>query len=293
MEGPDSTDEYMLYQMLVGAWPLDLKPTDSAALASFCERIAAWQQKAVREAKLHSGWIEPNIAYEDACRNFLRRLLDPARSSDFLGELASFVDSIAAAGAINGLTQTTLRMTTPGLPDLYQGCEWWDFSLVDPDNRRPVDFEARKQALASTADASELLNTWRDGRIKQRLIGQVLNTRKRNATLFGSGRYLPLHVRGKHANHVFAFAREQGKHIALIAVIRHSAQLVDAEHGLLPTPQRWESTQVILPRALRRADWYDALHDRPAPAFGASMPAGQLFSVWPVAFLTSGTSASS
>jgi (1->4)-alpha-D-glucan 1-alpha-D-glucosylmutase len=293
MDGPDSTDEYMLYQMLVGAWPLDLKPTDNAGLASFYERLAVWQQKAIREAKRHSGWIEPNIAYEESCRNFLRRLLDPTRSSDFLAELASFVDTIAAAGAINGLTQTALRMTTPGLPDLYQGCEWWDFSLVDPDNRRPVDFEARKQALASTADAAALLNTWRDGRIKQRLIGRILNTRQRNAILFGSGRYLPLHVRGKHANHVFAFAREQGKQVALVVVMRHSAQLVDAEHGLLPTPQRWESTQVVLPRALRRSDWYDTLHDCPAPAFGAAMPAAQLFSVWPVAFLTSGATASS
>ena len=145
----DPGDEYMLYQTLLGAWPLDLRADDPKGLAGFRDRVAGWQQKALREAKLRSSWVLPDEAYEAVCSRFLSAALDPARSKAFLADVIEFADFIAPAGAMNGLVQAFLRCTVPGVPDLYQGAEFWDLSLVDPDNRRAVDFAARQDALKS------------------------------------------------------------------------------------------------------------------------------------------------
>ena len=149
---PDAADEIMLYQTLIAAWPLDLAPDDAEGLAAFETRVAAWQEKALREAKRRTSWTVPDTDYEGACRSFLAGLLDAGRSVNMAGELASFAARIAPSGAINSLTQTLLRLTSPGVPDLYQGTEFWDFSLVDPDNRRPVDFPARKAGLEAAEE---------------------------------------------------------------------------------------------------------------------------------------------
>ena len=142
---PDGVDEFMLYQTLVGAWPLDGEHAD------FRERVGQWWTKALRESKRHTSWIAPNAAYEESCLNFLDAILG---NETFSADVSRYVDSIAAAAAWSSLSQTLLRLTTPGVPDLYQGCEFWDFSLVDPDNRRRVDFDARiARAEKSPADS--------------------------------------------------------------------------------------------------------------------------------------------
>jgi (1->4)-alpha-D-glucan 1-alpha-D-glucosylmutase len=239
---PDPVDELMVYQTLVGAWPLGgLASADQ--LHEFRDRIAQWWLKALREAKRHSNWIAHNAAYEDACTAFLRAILD--NSSPFRTELQTFVDSIAAAAALAGLVQTFLRLTTPGVPDLYQGCEFWDFSLVDPDNRRPVDYAARIGALDGEADWPDLARGWRDGRIKLRLAAHLLALRAADPELFSEGSYHPLPVEGARKDHVLAFARRHGKRSAVVAVtIRCGAATADSG-SILPPGDWWRDTEVV------------------------------------------------
>ncbi|MDB5986359.1 MAG: treY, partial [Nevskia sp.] len=288
VKGPDATDEYILYQMLVGAWPLNLQADDAEGLQDLSERLAAWQEKAVREAKRRSGWIEPNLAYELACKEFLQALLDPARAPGFLRELQAFVERIAVAGAVNSFTQTLLRLTTPGVPDLYQGTELWDFSLVDPDNRRPVDFAARAAALAEQLPLSTLLEGWRDGRFKQRLIAQTLRARAAAPELFARGVYLPLKVRGTAAAHVLGFVRAHGDRALLVATSLYpSALLGDAAMPAIP-PQRWADTVLLMPPHLRQRRWHNVLTDAALEPSGAELRIAQLFAELPVAILVGG-----
>ena len=215
---PDAGDEVMLYQMIIGAWPLDLAPTDAAGCRALAERLAGWQEKALREAKLRTDWTAPNEAYEATARDFLFGLLAPG--SRFLSLAAALVDRIAAAGAVNSLAQVVLKMTVPGMPDFYQGTEFWDFSLVDPDNRRPVDYDRRRAALRDNMAPRRLLESWRDGRVKQAAIHSVLGLRRQEATLFARGAYEPLTVTGPLAEHVVAFARLHESSVIVIAVPR-------------------------------------------------------------------------
>lgn len=249
-EAPDAADEYMLYQMLVGAWPLMLRPDDHAGLTALRERLAGWGRKAMREAKRHSSWAQPDEAYETAGIALLETLLQPGH---FATALHGFVDSIAPAGAINGLAQTLIRLAAPGVPDLYQGCEWWDFSLVDPDNRRPVDFDARQRALAQAVALEELLEHWRDGRIKQRIIRCALAERAARPTLFCGGGYRALRPRGELARHAFGFAREHAGDAALAVAARFSAGLA-GERPTIPV-ERWGDTTLELPKPLRNRRW--------------------------------------
>ena len=135
----------MLLQTIVGAWPLDLVRGDAAGRLSYADRLASWQTKALREAKLCSDWASPDNAYEEAARGYLMAFLVEARLPDVLDELADFVEGIAPAAAVNALAQLLLKLTSPGVPDIYQGTDFWDFSLVDPDNRRPVDYAVREK----------------------------------------------------------------------------------------------------------------------------------------------------
>ncbi len=256
---PDAADEIMLYQTLVAAWPLDLDPQDREGVAAFEKRVEAWLQKALREAKRHSGWALPNEEYEGACRNFLAVALDADRSADLVGELAAFARRIAVPGAVNGLAQTVLRLTSPGVPDLYQGTEFWDFSLVDPDNRRPVDFEARRGALDAGPSPAAAMPSWHDGRIKQAVLTRILALRARAPELFMRGSYIPLRVEGPLAEHVLAYARVLEGRAALVAVTRLSAKqgLVDAIP--LIDPALWRGTAILLPRSLAEREATDAL----------------------------------
>lgn len=278
--GPDSTDEYILYQMLVGAWPPGLRADDDAGRAALCARLSGWQEKALREAKRRSGWTEPALAYEQAAREFLETLL--REPDEFVRQLATFAESIGAAGAVNALAQTTLRLTTPGVPDTYQGCEFWDFSLVDPDNRRPVDYVARAAALACPDGDADLLRAWHDGRVKQRLIARLLRLRAEYPALFGDGSYQPLAVEGERAAHLIAFARQAGKSRLVVVVPRLPQDLLDDSGGLIFHLSRWGNTSVQLPAGWN-AQWTTL--DGQTLKAGSVIAASQLFERWPVAVL--------
>ncbi|WP_065258000.1 malto-oligosyltrehalose synthase [Pseudomonas bananamidigenes] len=245
---PSASDELILYQALIGSWPLELRDDDQAGLADYAGRIWQWQQKALREAKLQSSWSAPNEAYEQAAQSFTEQLLTAAEGELLRGALLKSVNSIAAAGALNSLAQTLLHMTVPGVPDLYQGNEYWDFSLVDPDNRRPVDYRLREQSLKPAA-VPELLSNWRDGRIKQALIAQVLNLRAEHIELFRRGSYQALEVLGSQAHNVLAFAREHEGQRAIVIVPIRCASLL--ENAAVPQVDalRWGDTRVELPFA--------------------------------------------
>jgi (1->4)-alpha-D-glucan 1-alpha-D-glucosylmutase len=246
---PSAGDELILYQAILGSWPLDLRDDDQSALEDYTQRVWQWQQKALREAKLQSSWSAPNEVYEQAAQQFLQRLLVHPEGELLRAALGKAAKTIAVPGALNGLAQTLLRMTVPGVPDLYQGNEYWDFSLVDPDNRRPVDYASRQQAMQASVNLPDLLTRWRDGRIKQSLIAQTLNLRAEHAELFQRGSYQALEVVGSQAHRVLAFAREhEGKRAIVIVPIRCAALL---ENSAEPHVEalRWGDTRVKLPFA--------------------------------------------
>ncbi|MNF85625.1 Maltooligosyl trehalose synthase [compost metagenome] len=238
---------------MLGSWPLDLNESDPLALQVYAERLLQWQRKALREAKLRSSWSVPNEAYEHACLAFIHGLLQDPQCQQLRHSLAQAAQSIACAGALNGLAQCLLRMTVPGVPDLYQGNEFWDLSLVDPDNRRAVDFAARRQALDDSTNTAQLLQDWRNGRIKQALISQVLERRQQYPELFSQGRYLPLQVQGRHAAQVLAFARIGDAARAIVIVPRLACGLLGDTPVPLIAPQHWEDTRLLLPFALSPA----------------------------------------
>jgi (1->4)-alpha-D-glucan 1-alpha-D-glucosylmutase len=223
MRSPSAAFEYMLYQTLIGAWPLTGR--DDA----FLERIQAYALKAAREGKQETSWLNPNAAYEAGLQAFLERILDPGVSAEFLASLQSFTQRTSLLGALNSLSQITLKATMPGVPDFYQGTEFWDFSLVDPDNRRPVDFAARKSALATveTPDWENLAQNWSDARIKLAWTRYLLKLRAELPDVFTRGDYQPLEVIGPHRDHVIAFARRHGGNAVVVAVGKSLAPLTE------------------------------------------------------------------
>ncbi|MDQ7995222.1 MAG: malto-oligosyltrehalose synthase [Luteibacter sp.] len=236
---PSPADALMLYQTLVGAWPMTLSADDDAGAAAFEQRVGAWQVKALREAKRRSRWTVPDEAYEAACLGFLHALMQPLKRA----RTADFVQRIAAAGAVNGLNQAILRLTTPGVPDLYQGTDYWDLSLVDPDNRFPVDFSARECALRSKLPLPALIEHWTDGRIKQAFIARLLAARAHEPHLFTRGTYEPLTVTGSRASHLLAFRRQwRGSELVVVTGRHLSSELLDAS-SIAIRPDFWEGTR--------------------------------------------------
>ncbi|MCE3028362.1 malto-oligosyltrehalose synthase [Salinicola sp. DM10] len=233
-------DRLMLLQILLAAWPLGLAAEDSDGLAAFAERVMAWQQKALREAKLHSHWLAPDAAYEEAAAAALQRALDGGELTRALAALAAALD---LPGAINGLAQAALKLCAPGVPDLYQGTEFWDQSLVDPDNRRPVDMPARRAALDTDATPAAAWAHWRDGAVKQALIRRLLALRAEWPTLFLDGDYVPLGVTGQRAEHVIALARRSADATLVLVVPRLPRALLGATAG---TTLAWGDTRVEL-----------------------------------------------
>lgn len=270
-------DEYMLYQMLVGGWPLALAPDDRDGLGQLCERLQQWWRKALREAKQLSSWGMPNLAYEEACLAFLQKLLDPAISPQFLAELTAFARALAPAGLLNGLAQTLLKLTAPGVPDIYQGCELWDFSFVDPDNRRPVDYTVCAALLDAGATPDDTAD-WMRGAIKQQLIARVLQCRREFPELFARGSYAPLRVEGPQAAHVFAFERRWRRQRLVVIATRLPLPLLHDD--TLPPALRWRDTAVMLPAA---AGWRDLLGSGPLQNFRVTC--AELLSRWPCALL--------
>jgi (1->4)-alpha-D-glucan 1-alpha-D-glucosylmutase len=216
---PSATFEYMLYQALLGAWPSGQRD------GSLLERMQAFALKAAREAKQETSWLNPNEAYEAGLQTFLARILDRAASAEFLDSLGTLGRRISLLGALNSLSQITLKATMPGVPDFYQGTEFWDLSLVDPDNRRPVDFAERAAVLTSleTPDWESLAQHWADGHIKLAWTRHLLKLRTELSDVFAHGDYQPLEVTGAHRDHVIAFARRRGRNAVITAVAKSFA----------------------------------------------------------------------
>ena len=219
MRAPSAAFEYMLYQALLGAWPSGQR--DDA----FLERMQAFALKAAREGKQETSWLNPNQAYEAGLRIFLTRILDRSISAEFLNSLETLGQRTSLLGALNSLSQITLKATMPGVPDFYQGTEFWDLSLVDPDNRRPVDFAERAAVLASMENPNweSLAQHWPDGHIKFAWTRHLLKLRTELADVFAHGDYQPLEISGPHRDHVIAFARRRGRDAAITAVAKSFA----------------------------------------------------------------------
>ncbi|MGA7806550.1 malto-oligosyltrehalose synthase [Bradyrhizobium sp.] len=224
IRAPSVTAEYMLYQALLGAWPVD--DQDDA----FLERMQGYALKAAREGKQETSWLNPNESYEAGLQTFIERILDRSASSEFLGSLATLAQRVALLGALNSLSQLTLKATMPGVPDFYQGTEFWDLSLVDPDNRRPVDFDERAAVLAATRapDWEALAQDWPNGHVKLAWTAHLLKLRTDMADVFAYGDYRPLEVSGPDRDHVIAFARRRGKDAAIIVATRLFAAVSQA-----------------------------------------------------------------
>jgi (1->4)-alpha-D-glucan 1-alpha-D-glucosylmutase len=256
---PEPADAAMLFQMLVASWPLGLRPTDRAGIEAWVERLAGWQQKAMREAKRRSSWSTPDEDYEAASLAFLKAVLDAGKEPELLHGIADFAARLAPAGATLSLAQTVLRYTLPGVPDLYQGTEFWDESLVDPDNRRPVDFTLRQQALQAAAEPEALLAAWQDGRVKQSIIHRLLRLRAELPALFHQGEYRPLIATGPYGDAVFSFLRRHGKDALLVVVPLRAARTPTTRPGF--PPGGWRGTALHLPGEIQ-GDWHGVLDDR-------------------------------
>ena len=248
---PSANDEYQLYQTLVGAW-LSESVDDPDAWNNFIERIESYMLKAIREAKQNTSWINQNREYENAISSFVQKLLKPGQQNRFFNDFVRFENRIARLGLWNGLAQTVLKLTCPGVPDIYQGTEIWDFSLVDPDNRRPVDYSHRQEMFRRLREGAgnsvkSLLETPEDGRIKLYVTWRTLCLRQHLPELFQAGEYLPLVVEGSKADHVGAFVRMSAKSNVLVVVPHLLAGLLD-DADVPPIGERvWQDTEIVLP----------------------------------------------
>ena len=247
---PDPNEEYLFYQTLLGTWPIDAAGHAEPTVGSeFVERIQAYMAKALKEAKMNTSWIQPNEQWDSAMNDFVAQVLDSSPKNKFLPSFVPVAEEIARLGAINSLSQVALKLTAPGVPDIYQGNEIWDFSLVDPDNRRPVDYQRRREMLDSLQAVApeELLQQWPDGRIKLLLTQRLLRFRREHPLLFQRSSYSPLAVTGALAESCVAFAREhEGKWIAVV-VPRLSSRV-----GFPPVGEMWKDTAVELPELFSR-----------------------------------------
>jgi (1->4)-alpha-D-glucan 1-alpha-D-glucosylmutase len=280
---PGANTEYLVYQTLVGAWPLDVA------------RLRDYLVKAVHEAKSHTSWINPDARYDAAVLAFAEAVLDPSRSQPFVDDFAAFHARVAHFGALNSLAQTLIKITAPGVPDFYQGTELWDLSLVDPDNRRPVDFTLRRRllgeldrALAATGDraglAFELFKNEEDGRVKLYLVREALRFRRARAALFASGDYRPLEARGALAEHLCAFARVGDGGAALTVAPRLLARRGDEAAPL--GPEYWQDTALVVPGELG-GQFVNVLTGERVQAREDALMLGDIFAHFPVALLAS------
>ncbi len=270
---PSAAHEYMIYQALIGAWPLG-GPDDS-----FLNRIRAYVVKAAREGKQDTSWTAPDPGYEDALTDFVTGITSKERAADFIADFGQFAARAALLGALNTLTQVTLKTLLPGVPDFFQGTELFDLSLVDPDNRRPVDYALRQQSLADPIDWPALAARWQDGQIKMALTRKLLQIRNAYAELFRDGAYKPLHVDGAHASRVIGFARSKGTRRIVVLAGRHFAEITD---GGRDWPRDWHG-HIDLGAKGNPAD---LLRDG---RFAEDLTLANLFKDMPVAVLTLGS----
>jgi (1->4)-alpha-D-glucan 1-alpha-D-glucosylmutase len=292
---PSANEEYFLYQTLVGAWPLD--PMNSEEHRQFVGRIHAYMEKALREAKVNTSWINPNAEYELAFHSFLDAVLDRSVSKVFLDEFAIFQANIARAGIFNSLSQTLMKIASPGLPDFYQGTEVWNFSLADPDNRRPVNYDLLKRLLARLQPAESenpallvdrLMAEPNDGSLKLYVTRAALRFRREQRELFAKGSYLPLRVRGAKHTHVVGFARSLGETTALVLVGRFFAQL-DAQTRLPFGTGAWGNTEIVLRKQLPAGTYRDVFTGQTVSATrknsDLAVSVSEAFSHLPIALL--------
>lgn len=300
---PTPNDEYFIYQTLLGIWPPGEPDADEMARCSV--RMAEYLLKAVREAKVHTSWINPNTAYEDAVVAFADRLINAPAESAFLADFLPFQRRIARFGLFNSLSQTLIKLTVPGVPDIYQGCECWDFSLVDPDNRRPVDFGHRLASLEAlqtlaalesqqrSAGVHALCDTLEDGKAKLLVVRTALALRQRWPEVFLQGSYLPLAVKGEHAAHLCAYARLAGERIVITVAPRFFAQLL-GEADRLPLEEKvWGNATVNLPFHRPDSQYLCAFTGKvmkPQPHLsGWRLAVAQLLADFPVGLITGET----
>ncbi len=298
---PDRNTEYLLYQTLVGVWPLDQTAlAEQHVPATFKQRIEAYMLKAAREAKLQTSWVEPNARFEAALSSFVDAVLSPPASRRFLADLASFAGVVGRSAIWAGLARALIHLTSPGLPDIYQGDELRNANLVDPDNRRPVDFDQRRALLAMVVNRhesatdrrafiEEMLASPEDGRVKLHVIHRALRSRRDLPELFSQGDYIALPVSGPHAAHVFAFARRLGDRAAITVAPLRVTRLTGAS-GLPPIgPEVWRETRLSLPEGLSRGAWQSQLtyESQPAVASDPSLLVGEALRSFPVALLVS------
>ncbi|HWU38170.1 MAG TPA: hypothetical protein VN203_11045, partial [Candidatus Acidoferrum sp.] len=287
---------YLLYQTLVGAWPLS--PMGPEEQAVFLARIQQYLLKATKEAKLNTSWINPNAAYDNALKQFVAGILERGAGNRFLPDFAAFQRPVARLGMLNSLAQVLIKITAPGVPDFYQGAEMWDFSLVDPDNRRPVDFAVRASALASlreriatgdlTGLARELVEHWPDGRIKLYTIHRALTCRRQSPFLFQDGDYVRLSIGGDRAGHVCAFARRRATGTILTVVPRLTGRLTENGTVLPLGRDVWGDTHVLLPRDFPGQFYlnlFTGAEIQPGSTDAAFLPIGEILAEFPVALL--------
>ena len=277
---PDANEEYLIYQTLVGAWPFE---SDNAVQACFAERIVAYVSKALRESKVHTSWLSPDEEYEAAVERFVRAILDRRRPNLFLQSFGPLQEKVAQLGIYNSLAQLLIKITAPGVPDFYQGTEFWDLNLVDPDNRRPVDYDARRRALAGLIDAdpAALLAARADGRVKMFVATRALAARAERRHCYERGDYMPIHATGSRSDCLFAFARGT----AITCVPRLIATLIPDGRPPLG-PSVWGDTRIEVAdgRALR--DVFTGADVRPVRAgHGYTIAAAAIFERFPVALL--------
>ncbi|MFL6333602.1 MAG: malto-oligosyltrehalose synthase [Pyrinomonadaceae bacterium] len=292
-EAPDANEEYLLYQTLVGTWPLG-GLTDEGR-GDYTRRLQEYMQKALKEAKLHTSWINPNEEYERAVSDFVASILDPETSADFVRDFEEFQKLPARAGLLNSLSQTLLKTAAPGVPDFYQGTELWAFTLVDPDNRRPVDYELRRRLLASLRDAGEgdvsefvkeLLERPEDGRVKLYVTARALNFRRERAALFARGEYVSLRAEGRRAACVVAFARAlEGEACVVVASRFHTRLGVGREGELSLRREAWGDTVLQL-EGVEAGRYRDVLTGREFEAGDGALQVGEVLSPLSVALLT-------
>jgi (1->4)-alpha-D-glucan 1-alpha-D-glucosylmutase len=253
---PEPEVEWMLYQALVGVWPTDLRPDDSEGLKALEERLVAYVEKSLREAKLRSNWSAVNEAYEEAVLDYARKLLDPGNEK-FLIDFTDVLKPFLRAGLVNSVTQTIVKLAAPGVPDIYQGSEGLDFSLVDPDNRREPQFETLQRLLSEKAVlASTQEDEWQSGRLKQHVASELMHLRRDMPDLFRKGRYLPLDVAGKREKNILAFARVEGDEALLVIVPRLVFDaLYTGPDEIRQDP--WAETEVVLPPELSSLSYKD------------------------------------
>jgi (1->4)-alpha-D-glucan 1-alpha-D-glucosylmutase len=278
-EAPDRNDQYLILQSLLGAWPVELldEVSDGDALAAFGQRICDFAVKALREAKRHTSWVNPDETYERATLGLIGKVLDP--NSRVLDAMRPLARRLAFMGALTSLAKVVLKTTLPGVPDIYHGSELWDLALVDPDNRRPVDFLARERALVQQEPAEALWSHWRDGRIKQRVLAQLLADRLQAPLLYSDGSYERMAANGVRGGNCLAFRRIYGSDRLVVAVPRGVAAAANGEDTV--PAQFWRDTRL----PVGRGRWRDILTGATIETDEEAWPLSEVFARLPVAAL--------